>query len=264
MGLTQMMLVEFGPANTGQLGNVGYTIFNPDASVAAARSTSNVVDQGGGNYSALVTFPNGFAAGTITWDISGSKLTSEDVNITGGSGGTPTSTLVPYCEAAHFVERYDIRTVGDWLSDETPPRRLTPTEVLNSTVLATLLLEASGEIESACLMGERYTVDNLLSLTGGSAELLCGLVGGLTLGKLWGRRPRTDSQPFPTAARWAQDYLQRLATGERIFGLVEVTEAGRMDHDRETASVIRDRSLTVVEAARYFGRRADRSDPNRQ
>lgn len=180
---------------------------------------------------------------------------------------TPTSTTTPYCTPAQLIERCDVRTLGDWLSDETPPRRFTSAEVLASTALANILLEASGELESGVLMGERYTVEDLQALQAydsASQQLLIGIVAGLAFGKVWYRRPRTDDQKFPTMAQWAQGLLEQLSKGARIFGFVEVAEAGRMEHGRITAAEITDRDLLVVQADRYFGRRGDRSDPRRQ
>lgn len=175
---------------------------------------------------------------------------------------TPLSRTTSYCTAAEFVVRVDVRVVGMWLSDT--GTQLTESEVLASTVLATLLKEASGELESACLVGERYVPDDLAALLTAanvSAEFLKGIVAGITFGKVWGHRPRTAAEPYPPMAQWAEGKLEALSMGKRIFGFQEAAEAGRMDISQESVADIEARNGVVFQAARFFGRRANREYP---
>jgi hypothetical protein len=126
-----------------------------------------------------------------------------------------------------------------------------------STVLATLLKQASGEVEAACLKGNRYRVADLQALTGNSLEMLRGLVAALALGLLVRRRPDLRRGPFPQAEEARQE-LGRLAAGEAIFGLQEVADAGEASHEAEDAADVEARNLSSYQARRFFGRRGNR------
>ena len=173
----------------------------------------------------------------------------------GSPSGDVTTTLVPYLTAAQFLSRYDKRTSLEWASDDDDP--LTEAEFIASTMINDLLLEASGEVESACLMGERYSVVDLQALTGATGQLLKGIVGGLFLGKLWGRRPRTPAEAFPTATQQSQGYMEQLYMGRRIFGLTTVMEAGRIEHEVMTPRDIEERNFTSSKIRRWLGMRAN-------
>jgi hypothetical protein len=193
--------------------------------------------------------------------------------ITGGLGdfGTPAPTpaagqviscTAPYCTRPMFVERYDIRSLRRLLSDDDAVV-LTPTEVLNSSTLYALLMAASGVVEAACFAGGRYTCDDLRSLQSpdmtNGGELLASLVADLAMWSVWRRRPRAE-QTAPVDYRDAQDMLRRLESGDAVFGLQAVADAGRLDHQRLTPTQVIQRNDRTIQAARLFGRRSDR-DP---
>lgn len=122
-----------------------------------------------------------------------------------------------------MIVRYDVRTLGDLLSDT--GTRLTSSQVQSSTVLDTLLLQASGEVETACIAGERYLPADLDALEGASLEKLKGLVCGLTMGYLIDRRPNVITTE-PKQVSKAFELLNQLREGERIFSLDGAAAAG--------------------------------------
>lgn len=158
---------------------------------------------------------------------------------------TPVSNTNPYCSAAQFLEHYDARPVGDYLSDTTG--RLSPDEILTSPKLEALLKKASGLIESALLAGRRYRPDDLLALTGNSATFLVGLTADLTMWLLLNRRPNRVG-PVPTQCQLALETLEQLRGGERILGLESQVAAG------ETIdNVTPPDTLLTNRAHRHFG-----------
>lgn len=174
---------------------------------------------------------------------------------------TVSSSDSSYCTAAECVQRLDNRSLGDWLADD--GTRLTSAQVLASTVLAALLQGASGEFESAIMVGERYTVEDIEALIAAdtnAAEFVKDIIANLVLLRAWGRRPRTASEPIPPMAQWADKQLELLRTGTRIFGFAETTDAGKIEHSEMTADEIRRRPLLSNKLRRFFGRRSVADD----
>lgn len=188
---------------------------------------------------------------------------------------TPVSATVSYCTNAKFVQFYDIRTIGDWISDD--GKRVTPAILLDITttpgkLLASLLQKASGMVESACLIGNRYSAtdlanlttaaDRLASLSSNSDILLQGLVADLAVWIMWSRRPNRDAQ-MPLQSQLALGTLEELRQGTRIFGLQEAMDAGLPEDPVETPPDVVNRNMATYQMNRYFGVRGNmRLPPN--
>lgn len=168
---------------------------------------------------------------------------------------TPLSSETPYCTPAQFVNGADIRTVAQLLSDTGSP--MTTAQVQASPVLFQLLAEASGWLESECFKGQRYTPTDLQSLQGNSAADLAAIVRGLTIFKLWERRPDLRMN-LPTAAQVALKRLTDLKNGEAVFGILEAMEAGIESSVNESPRVVEGRYMVTQQAERFFGRRNNR------
>lgn len=125
-----------------------------------------------------------------------------------------------YASTTDFAKRYDSRVVGKLLSDDGTP--VSP--ITSSTTLASLLDEASGLIEAACLAGERYTTDDLEGLEDNSLETLKGLTCGLAFWLLLQRR----GQPIKNypAVDMQLTLLDQLRNGARVFNVAAVLDAG--------------------------------------
>lgn len=178
---------------------------------------------------------------------------------------TPASGTTPYAQPSDMLNRYDARSLGKLLSDT--GAEMDQGDIPTSTVLTALLQQASGLIESACVVGMRYNINpqasppinDLAALTGNSQQLLIGLVCDLTYWYLWNRRPhRERKSELPAQVEMAFDWLDRLRNGEAIFGLLENIQASVVSDVYETPQTIAQRNGVVFQAERYFGIRADR------
>lgn len=138
---------------------------------------------------------------------------------------TPSSTTTAYCTPELAVQFFDPKLWGDLLSDSST--RLTPSQVEASAILANELLAASGEIEEAVLCGARYTAADLLQLqtddTAGGRHL-AKMTATLAFWNVTERRyPNAE---MPSRVMRVFDSMDRLRSGEAIFGFEEAQEAG--------------------------------------
>lgn len=161
---------------------------------------------------------------------------------------TPNSSLTPYIQPSELLSRYDYRAVGMLVSDDnticsyTTPATQTYANILaqisnTSTIyyanFNTTALGASGELESACLKGDRYQPPDLQALItqgGVSAGYLKDIVAALQVMRLYNRRG--GLQPSDLAVKRyevAQAELLNLANGSSIFSFQETEDAGVPD-----------------------------------
>lgn len=171
------------------------------------------------------------------------------------SDKTVLTSSTSYCSVAEFLKRVDVRTVGDLASDDTT--RVEASALTTNEKVLTALEDASGEVESAALLGERYTPDDLNALTGMAQAKLQRLVADIAMALMIERRPSLKVPPPPGIER-TQEWLNMMAQGERIFGFQEVAEAGHLDHEVLTKDEVEDRAGLVYQARAYFGTRVDR------
>jgi hypothetical protein len=172
-----------------------------------------------------------------------------------------TTTATPYCSPADLLDYVDARTVGDCLQDKTDEPRPSRAAILDPTSpagtrLNTLLLAASGELEEACVGGAGYSPADLASLTGATQASLKRVVAGLAVLALYARRQPTAE--IPPIVQYAQERLEKLGKGERVFGLVPATEAAVGFEPITQVETVDPRveRRTVTNAQRYFGNRA--------
>lgn len=177
---------------------------------------------------------------------------------------TPQSTGTSYLSPEDFLTRTDARTVGQLCSD-VEGTVVSPTALLTDPNLKACLMDASGELESAAMMGGKYTMSDLTALVASgsaAAGTLYRIIRDITLAYLRDRRP-DQGHAIPDGVERSmirsQAMLEQLAQGVRIFGFVETMQAGVMDENILTAAEVTNRNGLVVQAQRYFGIRADRS-----
>lgn len=176
---------------------------------------------------------------------------------------TAASGSQPYCTVDQFFAFRDERSVRQLLSDT---GAAVTGELSDNAQLATLLSAASGKVESAACLGQRYVIDSetndLASLTGNSAAFLAKLVADLAFFDLWKRRPNpTAQQRMPPECEEAEKFLERLRLGERVFGVLESHEAAHVQANVETAARVVERNGVTVIADRFFGTRRNRLMP---
>ena len=166
---------------------------------------------------------------------------------------TPISTSIPYCTAAELREGRDFRQLGDLVSDD-GTRETTAATFDASTKVARCLMIASGMIESACLKGNKYSVQDLQGLSGASKYMLSDLCCELAWWKLVMRR--MSRRELPPETLWALSVLDDLESGKKVFGLQEQADAGNPSNGIMTSSDWDYLNLASNQARRYFGSRA--------
>lgn len=154
-----------------------------------------------------------------------------------------------YATIADFKLRYDIRRIGDLVNDD--ETRATSAELDSSTTLQACLDDAHSMIDSACLLGKRYTADDLSGLTGTDAALLKRICCDLAYGLLVRRRGFTEGEVSKLAPGYGEAVaiLRQLRLGELVFVVDTVLEAGTAE-----IGVVMGRDITLVtKATRLFG-----------
>lgn len=131
--------------------------------------------------------------------------------------------MTAYASYLDLVERCDERVLTDLASDDNEPEA----DPVNNTKITGALDAASGMIEAACFTAELYTPDQLNALTGNAEALLKDIVCQLALVRLIRRRPEKYAADDVSAMREeAEEYLDRLRKGERLFWSIDGTQAG--------------------------------------
>lgn len=187
---------------------------------------------------------------------------------------TPAGTDSGYCvdgagTVAPALLYHDWRQWADLLADDDTRLADSATVVANTT-LQEIMLWASGEVESAALIGQRYTRADLQTLATGTDPDTLTAVAGYKSGRAvlrklvadlahWAlverRHPGTDPKDVPGAAK-ALEMLERLRLGEAILPFAQTAAAGLPDNV-ETAPERSQQELDrpSIQAARLFGKR---------
>jgi hypothetical protein len=134
------------------------------------------------------------------------------------------STTSAFLTNQEFLNRYDVRTIGDLLGDV--GSRQSSTVVLASTVLTEFAQEASGEVEAAIYRGQRYTRADIAALAGNSLAYLKRLVADKMLANMLNRRP-DPNRPIPPNVLQSLEVIEALANGFRIFSMDGAADAGK-------------------------------------
>lgn len=202
------------------------------------------------------------------------------VPVTTASGSTAVSAAASYCTATLLFTFFDVRIIADLLSDtgtpigviaDTDPIQVDPVVVAANTDLAKMLKAASGKLESAVLIGGRYTPGDLILLTGADparaemadanqAYLIAEIVAGIVIPMLYRRRPNI-TMPKLDIVEDSKEYLAALANGMAVLGLQQSIDAGRAEEQIETVVDVARRNEASWQARRAFGRRAKWDSP---
>lgn len=172
---------------------------------------------------------------------------------------TPLSSDTAFATPQDLVARYDVRDIRQWASDADLP--LSVQGILTNVKVTTALQDASGDIESACLMSDKYQPQDLLTLTGNSLQRLKRLCCELAIGYLFENRLRRGDEEAPAVVRRAHETLERFRKGEWVFGFQEAGDAGLIAHHIETPCEVAARNMVTHQAERYFGRRSNQYLP---
>jgi len=171
---------------------------------------------------------------------------------------TITSNATAFCSVSDFLDRVDPRLVVQLVTRDDAASPITATDLLTNATVAKALADASGDLEAAAAVKERYTPAIIASLTGNAKAKRDRIVTDLAMGYLFELRPDIQPQPGLMArVERSQQWLEMLAQGERIFSIQENAQAGHMDLiEVDPDSQDRLQGLTHV-ARRLFGKRSN-------
>lgn len=165
------------------------------------------------------------------------------------------SNPTSFCSPQQALQYTDVRRLGDLVQDGGV--RVTQSALLTDPNFQAALNAASGLVESACLVGQRYAPSDLAGLTGVSQVYLQQLVAHLAYGLLEERR--YPNQPIPEMCKRAFDVLDALRNGKRIFSIVEAGQAGNLTVLDVDLSQIQFLDLATYQATRLYGHRGNAS-----
>lgn len=183
---------------------------------------------------------------------------------------TPSGNATSYLSPTDFLTYYcDPRWVADRLKFDGTRAGAIPNSnggAVNVATVAALpivqknLNRASGQLEAACLRGGRYQAADLLALNGTvGQDFRDGIIAGLAKGHFMEILPA--AMPLLTETLQSLDWLEQLASGERIFAFAEAQDAGLPSDETDTPETVYRRRGVVTSARRYFGRRNNQEWP---
>lgn len=167
--------------------------------------------------------------------------------------------MAAYATADDIANYKDARRLGDLVSDD--GTRVAAGSLSGNAKLEAALEAASGEVESAVFVGERYSTADLSGLTGNSLAYLKKIVCDIAYAILWERKAEADPELRADAIERSQRHLKMLRSGERIFdvdeakdaGLPKLVQASRVELDR--MNYIRDRTRNFFPERQLPGNR---------
>jgi phage gp36-like protein len=122
-----------------------------------------------------------------------------------------------YATPADLVARFDARDIGQLVSDD---KIVVSTYDLNTNVPCLVALsDAAGEIEAALLVGNRYTVVDLQTLSANSNSLLVRMNCDVAMRNLCSRRFGWNPEKAKAIRELADTQLEKLRNGENAFNI---------------------------------------------
>lgn len=159
-----------------------------------------------------------------------------------------------YAEPDDLFERFDWREIGEAVSDEN--NRGTLAELQADSKVLTALSDASGEVESALIVGGNYTVDQLGELSGNSLSRLKHIVCQIAMANIMARRSGGNLERYETLLKLANETLDRLRKGENILNLPGKAEAGAPQVGGYSTLQIQNLNLVRDRTRNYFPQRS--------
>lgn len=168
--------------------------------------------------------------------------------------------MAAYATGSDLVKRYDVSLIGDLCSDGR--ESLDESVVPNHPNVATALLDASGEVDSALLAGARYTPAQLATLDGNSVYKLIRITCDIAMSILLTRRADTRNiELAEQVAKTSRGHLAALQRGENVFGIIGVSPSEASSIDLATVSSIEIDNLNLLPSRmpHYFPGSAQRT-----
>ncbi len=160
-----------------------------------------------------------------------------------------------YATPSDLADRFDARTLRDLASDTGEA----VADVTSDPHLLVALADASGRVDAAVLVGGIYTTTQLGDLTGNSLALLKRMVCELAMAYMLSRRPeRYGAESLSAIHKLAEEYLDRLRTGGRLFDVDEAIAAGRPTVDGPVVTDYERLNMIPDRTKRFYPHRGSR------
>jgi len=161
--------------------------------------------------------------------------------------------MADYVTATAFLARYDYRDVADLVSDDNTT--VTATSLLTDANLLVAIGDASGDIDAALLVGNKYETSDLEGLSGNAQSHLYRMCSDLTMYYLMSRRPDFSPDRLEAYEKIRLRHLGRLQAGEDVFNLDGHLSAGVVTVDGPTMQNYQDLNLVRDRVQNYYPRR---------
>lgn len=166
-----------------------------------------------------------------------------------------------YATIDDLLARYDAGLISDLASDGGDAEA----NLTASPRLSAALAGASGSVNSAALVGGRYTVEDLQGLAGDDREYLRDITCRLALLRLAGARITTiGEEVYKTLREETRAELDALKRGDRIFGTPGTSASQTPDTGGLTAIGYERLNLLPDRSRPYYPSRASRLPVGRQ
>lgn len=130
---------------------------------------------------------------------------------------------MPYATPAEMLQRYDARLLGDLASDT--GTAVDPGDLPANANLLAVLIDASGSVDAAVYVGNRYTPAQMASLSTTAAAFVRRLTCDFALIFLKRRRGRFDAEKDGPLLKEVNESLAALRDGKDLLLLSGQTEA---------------------------------------
>lgn len=150
-----------------------------------------------------------------------------------------------YATPEQLISRFDARVIGQLASDS----GVSVTNVAADPTILDALDDASGQIRSAALVGNKYTEADLDTLAAANDSFLVRLTCLLAYGYLVSRR--SVNAEMPADVTRAEEWLAALRFGERILNVQSNADAGNVSHS--TISLVKRQEINLLaDEPRFF------------
>lgn len=131
---------------------------------------------------------------------------------------------MPYATPADLLLRYDANDVGQLCSDN--KRAVGSYDLATDPICLMAMNDASGDIDGALMVGNRYSSTDLTTLTPNSTYKLIRVCCDIAMAYLINRRPGWNPEKSKAIREQAEMHLERLRKGENTFNIQASLDAG--------------------------------------
>lgn len=161
---------------------------------------------------------------------------------------TATGSDTPYCDGEDLASFIDGTLLGQLVVDN----GVADTDPYNNAKYLEMVKAACGELESAAMVGGKYTADMLANMSGNAKSFRNSIIAGIVIGYMRDRRVVVREDELKQYVR-SSKLLKDLREGIKIFPFQEIQDARTMSSRDESPQAQARRNTVVSEASRFFG-----------